>query len=162
MKTPSNDSDGQEQRRRGAVRGGALLALALLATACAQKTSEKLPAHIGMGGYEQVFDPVRGSSRALGAAEQGDREALTAFFLCGYVALNERAVTNDERAQIRLNYGELLKCMTDESFASALARERPEVQSAAKEFLDLAAVKSYYLRTAHLLDAVPSLDWPAK
>jgi|GEM_PF-4681158 len=142
--------------------GIAVLLLGLTFAACAHKSGDKPPAQLGLGGYEQYFDPSRGSSHALAMAEQGDRDALTAFFLCAYVRLNQRASTGDSSDTLRYNFSELLKCIGDDSFSDALSRERPEIQSAAAEFLDRSLVKKYDLKTAHLLDQAPSIDWPMK
>ncbi|MGC3989279.1 MAG: hypothetical protein QM796_06305 [Chthoniobacteraceae bacterium] len=132
--------------------------LSLVLSACAHKSGDKPPAHLGLGGYEQYFDPSRGSSHALAMAEQGDREALTAFFLCAYVRLNQRS--GDSLDTIRWNFSELIKCIGDDSFSDALARERPEVQSAAAAFIDLGVIKKYDLKTAQLLQQAPAIDWP--
>jgi len=129
---------------------------------CAKKSSNSLPARMGLSGYEQCFDPLRGSNRALTQAERGDQDALTAFFLCGYVRLNQRIAPGDDVVTLRNNYAELLKCLGDDGFAEAIGRERPEIQSAAAEYFDLAAVKSYNLQTWHLLQETQAIDWPMK
>lgn len=142
----------------------AVLLLAAFFLGCKKAPPPPLPTTFLTSGpsFHELFDPSRASTRALAPAQAGSHEAQDAFLLAAYVRLNQHSDATRDLEQMRENFSRLIWSLGDEVFAKALERQRPEVCSAAKRFLDVDGLQYNYPKSAASLRKAADIVWPAE
>jgi hypothetical protein len=133
-----------------------LLLLILTTVSAFAEKNEAWPADAP---YNKFFDTWHASMAAEDLAKRGAPDALRTLFLCAYVRVNRPFLGGEGDETMNLIFQRVLAANGDARFARALARQRPEIRSAVREFLWIAP-SGNFPRTKKLLQEAPEIDWP--
>lgn len=133
-----------------------LLLLILTTVSAFAEKNEAWPADAP---YNKFFDTWHASMAAEDLAKRGAPDALRTLFLCAYVRVNRPFLGGEGDETMNLIFQRVLAANGDARFARALARQRPEIRSAVREFLWIAP-SGNFPRTKKLLREAPEIDWP--
>lgn len=134
----------------------ALLLLVLTTVSAVAEKNETWPADAP---YNKFFDTSHASMAAEDLAKRGAPDALRTLFLCAYVRVNQPFLGGEGEETMNLIFQRVLAANGDARFARALARQRPEVRSAVRNFLWISP-SGKFPRTRKLLREAPEIDWP--
>jgi hypothetical protein len=129
--------------------------LILLLAGAQLPAKEPAPVHAP---YNKVFDPWHACIAAEPLAKRGASDALRTLFLAAYVRVSQPFLGGEDLETMHKIFDDVLATVGDVKFARALARQRPEVRSAAASFLYGSFKK--FPKTAALLREAPEVDWP--
>jgi hypothetical protein len=135
-----------------------VLVLLLLSTASA--VAERNEAWPADAPYNKFFDTWHASTAAEDLAKRGAADALRTLFLCAYVRVNQPFLGGEGDEAMNLVFQRVLVANGDARFARALARQRPEIRSAVRNFLYIHPSLRKFPRTTKLLHDAPKIDWP--
>ena len=134
-----------------------LVLLVLLSSAAPAQQNEPAPIDAP---YNKVFDPWRACLGAQELARRGAPDALRTCFLAAYVRLSQPFLGGEDLLTMHRVFEDVLTSVGDKKFAGALAKQRPEVRSAAGRFLGGFGKLKQYPRTLKLVRESPKIDWP--
>lgn len=90
---------------------------------------------------------------------QRKRNEQDAVLLACYVHVSQPRLSGEDAGQVRGDCERLLDKLGDGGFATALQRQRPEVRSAARAFLELTSIRGAHPKSYRILQAAPWIDW---
>jgi hypothetical protein len=135
-----------------------LLAVLFLASSVAAQRNEPAPVDAP---YNKVFDPWHACMAAEDLAKRGAPDALRTIFLAIYVRVNQPFLGGEGDETMVNVVRHVLAAIGDQGFATALAKQRPEIRGAVKSFCGfIGSELKQYPRTAEILRDAPRIDWP--
>ena len=110
--------------------------------------------------YNKVFEPHRACAEAEALAKRGAPDALRTCFLAAYVRLSQPFLGGEDFDIMLHVYDSVLAAVGDDAFSRALAKQRPEIQSAVGWFMAKFPRMKRCPKTAKLFRDAPKIDWP--